>query len=52
VCVYHLPADLWEIPLMLHELLPQHRLFLRQHGFDGWELVVYAVPPERCVAHE
>jgi len=48
VCVYHLPADLWEIPLMLHELLPQHRLFLRQHGFDGWELVVYAVPPRRC----
>jgi FkbM family methyltransferase len=52
VCVYHLPADLWEIPLMLHELLPRHRLFLRQHGFDGWELVVYAIPPQRCGAYE
>jgi hypothetical protein len=33
---------------MLRELLPEHRFFLRQHQFDGYELVVYAVPPERC----
>lgn len=50
VCVYHDPADLWEIPLMLHDRLPQHRMFLRQHGYDGWETVAYAVPPERCLA--
>ncbi len=47
VCVYHGPADLWEIPLQLHDWLPGSRLFLRQHGFDGWETVCYAVPPER-----
>jgi FkbM family methyltransferase len=52
VCVYHGPRDLWEIPTMLRELLPEHRFFLRQHQFDGYELVVYAVPPERCAAHE
>jgi len=49
ICVYHGPCDLWEIPLASHELLPEHRLFLRQHQFDGYELVIYAVPPDRSI---
>ena len=44
-CVYHLPAHLWEIPLLLRELLPSHRLFLRYHGFNGFDAVAYAVEP-------
>jgi len=48
VCVYHRPSDLWEIPLWAHEVLPNHRLFLRAHRNDGFELVVYAVPIGRC----
>jgi FkbM family methyltransferase len=51
ICVYHGPSDLWVVPTVLREYLPQHRFFLRQHQFDGYELVVYAVPPERCIAH-
>jgi FkbM family methyltransferase len=47
VCLYHRPADLWEIPLFLHEVLPKHRLHLRSHDYDGFELVAYAVPSER-----
>ncbi len=47
ICVYHHPADLWEIPLRLAELFPESELFLRAHGFDGWEMVCYAIPPER-----
>ncbi len=46
-CVYHGPDDLWKIPLQLHASMPKSRLFLRQHGFDGWETVCYAVPPGR-----
>lgn len=46
-CVYHGPTDLWEIPLWLQEWLPNGQLFLRQHGFDGWETVCYAIPTER-----
>jgi FkbM family methyltransferase len=49
VCVYHAPDDLWEIPLRLREMLPQHRFYLRQHQFDGYELVAYAVPHGRSV---
>ncbi len=42
VSVYHRPADLWEIPLMLRERLPGCRLGLRQHGHHGFDTVVYA----------
>jgi FkbM family methyltransferase len=48
VCVYHRPADLWELPLFLRESLPHHRLYLRAHECDGFELVAYAVPLSRC----
>jgi FkbM family methyltransferase len=47
VCVYHTASDIWRIPLMIHELMPDYQLFLRSHENDGWETVVYAVPPER-----
>jgi FkbM family methyltransferase len=50
VCLYHRPSDLWEIPLFLREVLPGHRLALRVHERDGFELVAYAVPAERSVA--
>ena len=43
-CVYHEPNDLWEIPQLLAALLPNSRFYLRPHGFDGWETVVYVVP--------
>jgi FkbM family methyltransferase len=49
VCVYHRPEDLWTIPLFLHEVLPAHRLFLRAHAWDGFELVAYAIPHARCL---
>ena len=47
VCLYHRPDDLWKIPLFLRRTLPDHRLFLRAQQNDGYELVAYAVPPER-----
>ena len=48
-CVYHRPEDLWMIPLFLHDALPAHRMYLRAHAWDGFELVAYAVPSERCL---
>lgn len=48
VCLYHKVEDLWEIPLFLGEVLPGHRHFLRIHARDGFELVTYAIPAERC----
>ncbi len=47
VCTYHRPDDLWKIPGFLRKVLPQHRLSLRAHENDGFELVAYAIPPGR-----
>lgn len=43
-CLYHRPADLWEIPLLLHSYRPDLRLHIRTEGTDGASLVCYAVP--------
>ena len=47
ICVYHTQCDIWRIPLFIHEILPEHHLFLRAYEGDGFQTVVYAVPPRR-----
>ncbi len=47
ICVYHKQNDLWSIPLFIHTLVEDYRLFLRPHEVDGKELVCYAVPVNR-----
>jgi FkbM family methyltransferase len=47
ICVYHRPDHLWAIPLLLRQMLPNHSLYLRPHGYEGWDLVCYAVAPGR-----
>jgi len=42
--VYHRPSDLWELPLMISELLPGGTTHLRTHGDDGIEIICYGVP--------
>lgn len=47
VCAYHTQDHLFAVPLLLAELAPEHRLFLRAHREECFDLVCYAVPPER-----
>ena len=47
ICVYHKQDDLWRIPLFIHSLVEDYRLYLRPHDVDGWQLVCYAVPANR-----
>jgi len=44
VCVYHKPADLFEVPLYLRSLAPDYRFYLRQHQPVACETVLYALP--------
>ena len=44
ICVYHRPADLWEIPLLITGLGVDYALYLRSHGCSGFDTVLYAVP--------
>jgi FkbM family methyltransferase len=47
ICVYHTQADIWRIPLLIHSINPNYQLFLRAYDGDGFQSVVYAVPPNR-----
>jgi hypothetical protein len=49
ICVYHTQNDLWSLPLLMKEMLPEHRMYLRSYEGDGWQTVAYAVPPARCL---
>lgn len=43
ICVYHLHDDLWEIPLLVKEMVPEYRIYLRHHSWAENETVMYAV---------
>lgn len=43
ICVYHSISDLWEIPLMIHDIEPSYRLYMRHHTPLIYETVCYAV---------
>lgn len=44
VCVYHLPSDIWRIPLFLHDLLENYSWYLRCYSAHLFDTVLYAVP--------
>jgi FkbM family methyltransferase len=44
IAVYHRPADLWQLPRLVDDLLPGCRFYFRLHGHHGFELMLYAVP--------
>lgn len=48
ICAYHATDHLWRIPLLIHDIHPDYKLVLRRYAEECWELVVYAVPPERA----
>jgi FkbM family methyltransferase len=51
ICVYHTQNDIWRIPLLIRELVPSYKLYLRAYEGDGFQTVVFAVPPERLLAN-
>lgn len=47
ICVYHTQNDIWRIPLLVRGMLPKHKLYLRAYEGDGYQTVLFAVPPAR-----
>lgn len=47
VSAYHTQSHLWELPLLVHAMNPSYRLVYREHNEEGFDLVLYAIPPER-----
>ena len=46
VSLYHKSRDLFSLPLLVHELLPAHRLYLRKHPYiPAWDVNLYVCKP-------
>lgn len=43
ICIYHKPDDLWEIPLMVHQMVPEYRMYIRHTGIRCYGTILYAV---------
>lgn len=48
ICGYHRQEDLWEIPLYMKSLLPDHQIYLRNY-LGIIEYVFYAIPKDRVI---
>ena len=42
VSLYHKSADLFALPLLIHEILPSHKMYLRKHPYiPAWDINLY-----------
>lgn len=44
ICIYHKPDDMWAIPLLIHEFVPNYRFYMRHCGISCYGTILYAVP--------
>lgn len=43
ISIYHKPEDIWEIPLLICEMNPEYKLYLRHYSTAAAETVIYAI---------
>jgi len=43
ICIYHKPEDVWEIPNLLLEFVPDYKFYIRHYSFSFSETVLYAL---------
>ncbi|MCL1066581.1 FkbM family methyltransferase [Shewanella olleyana] len=46
ICLYHTPADLWQIPALIMKINPNYDMYLRVYGDMLLETVLYCVPKQ------
>lgn len=44
ISIYHHPAHLWEIAFLIDQMRLGYRFHLRMHGYNSFDLVLYALP--------
>lgn len=42
ICLYHSFEDLWEIPFLIYNMVPEYKFFIRHHSKSYQETVLYA----------
>lgn len=48
ISVYHNIEHLWEIPLLIKGIDPSYKFYLRSHGLNGMETILYAIS-KNCI---
>lgn len=43
ICLYHKPADLWKIPLLIKKINPKYKIFIRHYTRTQHDTVCYAI---------
>jgi len=43
ICIYHKSEDVWEIPSLLLEFVPDYKFYIRHYDFSSSETVLYAL---------
>ena len=44
IAVYHRSEDIFSLPLLIHSIVPEYRIYLRQHPYiPAWDLNMYCV---------
>jgi len=44
MALYHRPGDMWELPLLVNQLVNDYKFYIRQHDNNSFDVVFYAVP--------
>lgn len=46
ISLYHKPADLWEIPMLINKINPDYNMYVRVHAHMFLETVLYCIPKQ------
>ena len=44
ISLYHRAEDLWDLPLLVSKLCNNYKFYIRQHYYNSFDCVLYAVP--------
>lgn len=47
VSLYHRPNDVWEIPLLITKYCKNYQYYIRQHFYNSFDSVLYAIPKNK-----
>lgn len=44
ICLYHKPEDIYKLPLLIHEMNPNYKFYIRHYSDYRTDTLLYAIP--------